>query len=95
MKITIGYKPYTKILNLKGNGLVTLKIWENLDEKQFQYLIPNFLRGADGAIFCFSLTDRKTLESFDDWVYTFQKENLKIVLCLQLILNPCDVSAFS
>lgn len=82
MKITIGYKPYTKDLNLEGYGSVRLKIWENLDEKEFQYLIPKFVRGADGAMFCFSLADKKTLKSFDDWVEIFQKENLSIPVML-------------
>ncbi len=82
MKITIGYKPYSKEFNLRGKGIVKLKIWENLDEPQFQYLIPKFLRGTDGAIFCFSLTDKKTLDSFDDWISIIHKENLAIPIML-------------
>jgi Ras-related protein Rab-1A len=82
MRITIGYKPYSKEMKLEGVGPVMLKIWENMDEKEFRFLIPKFLRGTHGAIFCFSLTDKKTLESFDEWEYTFQKENLNIPIML-------------
>lgn len=50
------------------NVQFTLNIWDFSGEEKFHSLLPMYLRGADGGIFVFDLTNRQSLHNLDDWI---------------------------
>lgn len=46
----------------------TLNIWDFSGEEKFHNLLPMYLRGTDGGIFVFDLTNRQSLHNLDEWI---------------------------
>jgi len=67
-KITIGVEFFIKDLTVEGLGNVRLQIWDFGGEERFRFLLPTYVKGANGVLFLFSLTDMITLSHLDDWL---------------------------
>ena len=54
-KSSIGVDFHSKILSVLGKGM-KIHLWELLEDKRFKFQIPNYIRGASGAIIIFDIT---------------------------------------
>ena len=67
-RITIGVEFFIKDLPIEGLGPVRLQIWDFGGEERFRFLLPTYVKGANGIMFLFSTTNMLTLSHFDDWL---------------------------
>ncbi|TFF90119.1 MAG: GTP-binding protein, partial [Promethearchaeota archaeon] len=63
-------------------SIVKLLILRLNDEERFGYLLPKYVKGANGAILMFDITRPDTLESISDWTSLVRENvgNIPIVL---------------
>jgi len=47
--------------------VVKLQIWDFAGEERFRFLFPSYLKGANGAIFMYDITNYGSLAHVDDW----------------------------
>jgi len=80
--ITIGVEFFVKDLIVPELGEVRLQIWDFGGEERFRFLLPTYVRGANGVLFLFSITDMITLSHLDDWLGILRTydENIPIML---------------
>eukprot|EP01116_Phalansterium_solitarium_P011171 TRINITY_DN26789_c0_g1_i1.p1 TRINITY_DN26789_c0_g1~~TRINITY_DN26789_c0_g1_i1.p1 ORF type:complete len:199 (-),score=51.11 TRINITY_DN26789_c0_g1_i1:343-939(-) len=69
-KSTIGSDFLSKEIEVDGKS-VTLQIWDTAGQERFQGLGTSFYRGADGVLFVFDVTRRKTFEELAAWKKAF------------------------
>jgi len=69
-KSTIGSDFLSKEIDIEGKP-VTLQIWDTAGQERFQGLSTSFYRGADGVMFVFDVTRRKTFEELGAWKKAF------------------------
>ena len=54
--------------DVEVNGeIVKLQIWDFAGEERFRFLFPLYIKGANGAIFMFDITNYGSLAHVDDW----------------------------
>ena len=64
------------IKNLTINSSkIILQIWNLRSDPQFQFIFPDFTRGASGGIFMYDITKYSSLRNIEDWLIAF-KESL-------------------
>ena len=76
---TIGVEYKTKIINIKGIN-IGLQIWDTAGQERFRSLAKSFMKGADGILFVYDITNKKSFENIKHWIKqtedingTFQK----------------------
>jgi len=69
-KSTIGSDFLSKEIEIDGKP-VALQIWDTAGQERFQGLGTSFYRGADGVMFVFDVTRRKTFEELGAWKKAF------------------------
>mmetsp|Transcript_6813 Transcript_6813/g.9421 ORF Transcript_6813/g.9421 Transcript_6813/m.9421 type:complete len:199 (+) Transcript_6813:109-705(+) len=69
-KSTIGSDFLSKEIEVDGKPVV-LQIWDTAGQERFQGLGTSFYRGADGVIFVFDVTRKKTFEELPAWKKAF------------------------
>ena len=80
-RATIGTGFGAKVLNVNGQK-IKLQIWDFGGEKQFRVLLPNFARGAAGALLCFDMTRYSTFMQLEEWhdILRGSTDNIPIIL---------------
>jgi len=73
-KMTIGVDFEVKSLELNGKK-VKLQIWDFGGEERFRFLLPTYVRGANGALFMYDVTNYASLANIDDCLLVVKKEN--------------------
>lgn len=56
------------------NVKVKLQIWDFAGEERFRFLFPSYIKGANGAIFMYDITNYGSLAHIDDWLEIINKE---------------------
>ncbi len=56
------------------NVKVKLQIWDFAGEERFRFLFPSYIKGANGAIFMYDITNYGSLAHIDDWLEIVNKE---------------------
>jgi len=81
-RATIGTGFGAKMLDVNGQR-IKLQIWDFGGEKQFRILLPNFARGAAGALLCFDLTRYSTFMQLEEWydILRGSTDDIPIILC--------------
>jgi len=69
-KSTIGSDFLSKQIEVDGKPVV-LQIWDTAGQERFQGLGTSFYRGADGVIFVFDVTRKKTFDELAQWKKAF------------------------
>jgi len=64
--MTLGVDFMLKALQVEGET-VKLQIWDFAGEERFRFLFPAYIRGANGAIFMYDITNYGSLAHVDDW----------------------------
>jgi small GTP-binding protein len=72
-KMTIGVDFEVKSLELSEKK-VKLQIWDFGGEERFRFLLPTYVRGANGALFMYDVTNYSSLAHIDDWLIVVRKE---------------------
>ena len=72
-KMTIGVDFEVKSLEINEKN-VKLQIWDFGGEERFRFLLPTYVRGANGGIFMFDVTNYSSLAHIDDWLLIIRKE---------------------
>jgi len=67
LRLSIGVDFYSKTVNFEGKK-AKIQIWDFGGEERFRFLLSQYCRGADSAIFLYDITNRFTLEHFPDWL---------------------------
>ena len=72
-KMTIGVDFEVKSLEINGKK-IKLQIWDFGGEERFRFLLPTYVRGANGALFMYDVTNYSSLAHIDDWLMVLRKE---------------------
>jgi len=67
LKLTIGVDFYSKTILYKGKK-VKLQIWDFGGEERFRFLLHQYCKGANAALFLYNITNPSTLEHLPDWI---------------------------
>ena len=71
---TIGVEYKIKPIN-KNNTKITLEIWDTCGQERYKSLSKSFMKGADGIIFQYDISDKKTVEHIKNWITESENEN--------------------
>ena len=72
LKLTIGVDFYSKTLEYDNNK-VKLQIWDFGGEERFRFLLSQYCRGANGALYLFDITNPSSLDHLSDWIKIIRK----------------------
>lgn len=71
-RMTIGVDFEMKTIEVKGKK-VRLQIWNFGGEERFKFLLPTYVRGANGALFIYDITNYSSLTHLDEWLTVIKK----------------------
>ena len=71
--MTLGVDFLLKSIEMNGEN-VKLQIWDFAGEERFRFLFPSYIRGANGAIFMYDITNYGSLAHVDNWFEIVEKE---------------------
>jgi small GTP-binding protein len=71
--MTLGVDFHLQALEVDGE-MVKLQIWDFAGEERFRFLFPSYIRGANGAVFMYDITNYGSLGHVDDWFEIVEKE---------------------
>lgn len=71
--MTLGVEFLLKQVDM-DNINVKLQIWDFAGEERFRFLFPSYIKGANGAIFMYDITNYASLAHVDDWFEIVDKE---------------------
>ena len=71
--MTIGVDFEVKSLEINEKK-IKLQIWDFGGEERFRFLLPTYVRGANGALFMYDVTNYSSLAHIDDWFVIIKKE---------------------
>ena len=72
LKKTLASDFYFKDLTVNGKNTI-LRFWVLSGEQRFRTIVPSFIKGADGGLFVYDITDSSTLSHLDDWLSVIRK----------------------
>jgi small GTP-binding protein len=81
LKLTIGVDFYSKTTIINGKK-VKLQIWDFGGEERFRFLLSQYCKGANAAMFLYDITNPLTLEHLPDWTQIIREHagNIPIML---------------
>ncbi|MFX1411826.1 MAG: Rab family GTPase, partial [Promethearchaeota archaeon] len=60
--------------DIEINGeIVKLQIWDFAGEERFRFLFPMYIKGANGAVFMYDITNYGSLAHVDEWFTIIDK----------------------
>lgn len=87
---TIGTKIYRKVVNLNSSSKeIDLIIWDIEGHTKFKSIVPNYIKGATGAIIVGDLSRQETLDHLPAHIELFFQTNPKGVAIVAL--NKSDI----
>ena len=86
---TIGVEYKLKIIKI-NNVNYTFQIWDTAGQERFRSISRNFLKEADGVIFVYDITEKKTFQSIKDWI-KLQEESSELGCKKIIVGNKCDL----
>ena len=84
---TVGIDFKFKTIKVKDMD-VKLQIWDTSGQERFRSLAKNYLKNADGIIFVYDITDKKTFEGVKDWIKEAESHGIYKQI---LVGNKCDL----
>ncbi|MFX1313086.1 MAG: Rab family GTPase [Promethearchaeota archaeon] len=73
IQMTLGVDFLLKSIEVDSE-MVKLQIWDFAGEDRFRFLFPSYIRGANGAIFMYDITNYGSLAHVDEWFEIVEKE---------------------
>jgi small GTP-binding protein len=68
----------------------TLQVWDTAGQEMYRALVPVYLRGADGAIVLYDLTERESFDSLHHWIAMLD-ETLPAETIVFIVANKADL----
>jgi len=81
LKLTVGVDFYSKTTNFRDKK-VQLQLWDFGGEERFRFLLHQYCKGANAALFLYDITNRLTLEHLPDWTQIIRKHSGDIPIML-------------
>ncbi|MFX1478497.1 MAG: Rab family GTPase [Promethearchaeota archaeon] len=72
-KMTIGVDFDVKSMDVDGRK-IKLGVWDFGYEERFRFLVPTYVRGANGVIIMYDVTRYTSLAHIDDWLLFIRRE---------------------
>ena len=69
---TIGVEYKVKKININGIN-INLQIWDTAGQERFRGITKNFLKGADGIIYTYDITNKSSFDSLKNWIMTAEE----------------------
>ena len=69
---TLGVEFKSKTINLNGID-IKLQIWDTAGQERFHCITKNFMKGSDGIIFAYDITNRSTFGNLKNWISEAQE----------------------
>ena len=80
ISMTLGVDFLLKAIEMDGEK-IKLQIWDFAGEERFRFLFPSYIRGANGAIFMYDITNYGSLVHVEEWFEILEGEiNYKLPL---------------
>lgn len=80
-KLTIGIDFYSKNITLKDK-IIKIQLWDVDWEKRFRFLLPSFVKGANGAIIMYDITNSNSLKHMPEWILIIREHGGDIPIIL-------------
>ena len=64
---TIGVEYKIKTININGTE-INLHIWDTAGQERFRSMTQNFMKGADGIIYVFDITQKNSFHNLKHWI---------------------------
>ena len=64
---TIGVEYKIKPININGTNL-NLQIWDTAGQERFRSITQNFMKGADGIIYVYDITNKQSFDNLRAWI---------------------------
>ena len=64
---TIGVEYKIKKINLDGVD-INLQIWDTAGQERFRGITKNFMKGADGIIYAYDITNKTSFDNLKNWI---------------------------
>ncbi len=71
---TIGVEYKAKKLNINGNA-INLQIWDTAGQERFKSITQSYLKGADGILYVYDITQKKTFDNLKHWIKDSEESN--------------------
>jgi len=81
IKLTIGVDFYSKTTLYKGKK-IKLQIWDFGGEERFRFLLHQYCKGANAALFLYNITNPSTLDHLPDWIQIIRENSGDIPIIL-------------
>ena len=85
---TIGIDYKIKIVTINGVNL-KLQIWDTSGQERFRSMTYTFLKNANGIIFVYDITSKKTFEGIKEWIKDAENNGTSFEKII--IGNKCDL----
>ncbi len=80
-----------RVLMLKYNDMnIKLQIWDTAGQERFKSICVNYFKSANGFIFIYDITNRKSFENLNSWFDLVEQHN-KNSICNFVVGNKCDL----
>jgi len=92
-KMTVGVDHFFKELQY-NNILCKMQLWDLGGQDRFRYIVDIALRGTQGALLLFDITNYSSFVSLDKWVKLLRSQNKKLPILLVATksdLQECSV----
>ena len=93
--VGIDYKyKYLDAVNEKTgkNERIRLEIWDTAGQERFKAITRSYLRGAEGVVLVYDITDPKSFENVENW--TKQINQFATDVCDKVLVgNKCDLES--
>ena len=73
IQMTLGVDFKLKTIEM-DNKKIKHQIWDFAGEERFRFLFPSYIRGANGAIFMYDITNYGSLAHVDNWFEIVERE---------------------
>ncbi|MFX1275296.1 MAG: Rab family GTPase [Promethearchaeota archaeon] len=91
-KMTVGVDHFIKELQ-HSNTLCKMQLWDLGGQDRFRYIVDIALRGTQGALLLFDVTNYSSFLSLDKWVKLLRSQDKELPILL--IATKCDLYEFS
>jgi len=88
--LTIGVEFGARMVNLDGDKLVKLQIWDTAGQESFRSITRSYYRGAAGALLVYDITRRDTFQHLSRWLEE-ARQHAQSNMVIMLIGNKNDL----
>ena len=86
---TIGIDYKLKNVTLENGQVVKIQIWDTAGQDRYKSITKSYIRGANGIILIYDVTNKKSFEGIQNWVKQI-KEQVSSKVCVTLVANKID-----